>query len=219
MNEERITNAYRASKKIYDDVLTQGNLLTKLYIKLFWGVDDIELSKKVLRFIPDGFQGTLLDIPVGTAVFTLTKYSNLKNAKITCVDYSKEMLALAMERFKSLSQTNIRCIQGDVGNLRFGDETFDILLSMNGFHAFPDKEKAFTETARVLKKGGAFIGCFYIKKEKFLTDFVVNYFLAKKGWFTAPFQTKHELEEILKRLYSNVELFSEKAMVWFRCIK
>ena len=28
---------------------------------------------------------------------------------------------------------------------------------MNGFHAFPDKKKAFSETHRVLKKGGSFI--------------------------------------------------------------
>jgi ubiquinone/menaquinone biosynthesis C-methylase UbiE len=45
-------------------------------------------------------------------------------------------------------------MQGDVGNLKFSNETFDIVLSMNGFHAFPDKEKAFSETARVIKKGG-----------------------------------------------------------------
>lgn len=34
---------------------------------------------------------------------------------------------------------------------------FDILLSMNKFHAFPDKMKAFEETARVIKQGGYFI--------------------------------------------------------------
>ena len=32
--------------------------------------------------------------------------------------------------------------------------SFDIVLSMNGFHAFPDKKKAFRETHRVLKPGG-----------------------------------------------------------------
>ena len=32
------------------------------------------------------------------------------------------------------------------------NETFDMVLSMNGFHAFPDKDHAFQETWRVLKK-------------------------------------------------------------------
>lgn len=39
-------------------------------------------------------------------------------------------------------------------------ETYDIVVSMNGFHAFPDKERAFRETWRVLKNGGTFIACF-----------------------------------------------------------
>lgn len=38
---DKIQNAYEASKHIYDDVLTQGNIFSKLYIKLFWsGTND-----------------------------------------------------------------------------------------------------------------------------------------------------------------------------------
>ena len=33
----------------------------------------------------------------------------------------------------------------------------DTVVSMNGFHAFPDKQKAFHEIWRVLKPGGNFI--------------------------------------------------------------
>ena len=103
--------------------------------------------------------------------------------------------------------------------MEFEDESFDILLLMNGFHAFPDKKKAFEETVRVIKKGGYFIGCFYIKKEKRLTDFLVNMVLSKKGWFTPPFQTKKELAKLLGKLYTDVELYSEKSIVWFKCTK
>ena len=31
---DKIQNAYESSKNIYDDVLTQGNIFSKLYIKL-----------------------------------------------------------------------------------------------------------------------------------------------------------------------------------------
>ena len=34
------------------------------------------------------------------------------------------------------------------------DASYDIVMSMNGFHAFPDKKKALKETYRVLKKSG-----------------------------------------------------------------
>ena len=59
---DKIQNAYETSKNIYDDVLTQGNIFSKLYIKLFWS---------------------------GTAVFTENKWISLKNAHInsTIVEY------------------------------------------------------------------------------------------------------------------------------------
>ena len=34
------------------------------------------------------------------------------------------------------------------------NESVDTVVSMNGFHAFPDKQKAFHEIWRVLKPGG-----------------------------------------------------------------
>ena len=38
---DKIQNAYETSKNIYDDVLTQGNIFSKLYIKLFWSGTDV----------------------------------------------------------------------------------------------------------------------------------------------------------------------------------
>lgn len=46
---DKIQNAYETSKNIYDDVLTQRNIFSKLYIKLFWsGTDDKMLGSKAL---------------------------------------------------------------------------------------------------------------------------------------------------------------------------
>lgn len=219
MNETKIKHAYKQSKKIYDDVLTQNSWFSKLYINVFWGVNDWEIANNVLAYIPDNFSGKLLDIPVGTGVFTVAKYAQLPLAKICCIDYSQEMLNQAKAKFNKANLENVECMQGDVGKLPFNSESFDIVLSMNGFHAFPDKARAYDEAARVLKKGGEFVGCFYIKRECRRTDFVVNHILSKKGWFTPPFHTKSELKEILKNRFTSVDLYSNKAMVWFKCVK
>ena len=113
---DKIQNAYETSKNIYDGVLTQGNFFSRLYIKLFWsGTDDNEIARKVLAYIPDDFSGNLLDVPVGTAVFTAQKWIFMKNAHITCLDYSIDMLEQARKRLNS--HAHINCIQGDVGNL------------------------------------------------------------------------------------------------------
>ena len=216
--KDKIKDAYESSKNIYDDVLTQDNIFSKLYIKLFWsGTDDNVIAHKVLSYIPDDFSGQLLDVPVGTAVFTKNKWISLKNAHITCLDYSKDMLEQAKTRFTD--HNHIQCIQGDVGNLPMKDETFDIVLSMNGFHAFPDKIKAFQEIWRVLKPGGDFIACFYIKGKSKRTDWLVKNILSKKGWFTPPFQTEEELKEILDKLYQIIDIHIDGSMIYFHCRK
>ena len=215
---DKIQKAYQASKKIYDDVLTQGSIFSKLYIKFFWsGTDDNEIARKLLSYIPDDYSGTILDVPVGTAVFTAKKWAALTRAKITCLDYSKDMIAQAENRLGKYE--HISFVQGDVGKLPMEKESFDMVLSMNGFHAFPDKDKAFQETWRVLKNGGIFIACFYIKGKSRITDWLVKNILSKKGWFTPPFHTENELKIILEKLYRNIDIHVDGSMVYFKCIK
>lgn len=220
MKENNIKKAYKSSKNIYDDTLTGNKFWAKLYNNLFWaGVDDTIIAKKVLDIIPHDFSGEILDVPVGTAVFTVEKYAALPLAQIVCLDYSEDMLMQAQSRFNERQISNIKCVQGDVGNLPFEDNRFDILISMNGFHAFPDKEKAFAETYRVLRKGGIFSGCFYIKGECRRTDFLIDHFLSPKGWFTPPFQKFSELKHTLEELYSSVKISNEHSIAYFQCVK
>ena len=217
--KDKIKGSYKQSKNIYDDVLTQSKWWSKLYIRLFWGVDDMEIAEKLFHMLPDNFDGSLLDVPCGTLNLTSQKYRHISNAQITCLDYSEDMLAIARERAYQQDLSHLSLIQGDVGKLAFQDNSFDVVLSMNGFHVFPNKHKAYEETARVLKTGGLFIGCFYIKGEYSPSDFIVKTILSKKGWFTPLFQTKEDVLSVLQKYYSKVEIYSEKAMVWFRCIK
>ena len=215
---DNIKSAYHSSKDIYDDVLTQGNVWSRMYMSFFWeGTDDREVAKRILSYIPDDFHGEILDVPVGTAVFTEEKWRRLKNAGIMCLDYSEDMLEKAKARLANCE--HISFVQGDVGQLPLADSSCDIVLSMNGFHAFPDKNKAFRETYRVLKPGGQFIACFYIKGKNKRTDWLVHRILSKKGWFTPPFPTEEQLLKILDRLYLQTDYNVDGSIAYFRCIK
>lgn len=114
----------------------------------------------MLDFIPDDFHGRLLDVPVGTAIFTARKYRRMKAAEIIGLDYSKEMIAIAILRKETENISNLSLVQGDVGELPYADESFDCVLSMNGFQTFPDRDKAFAEIFRVLKPAVAFVAAF-----------------------------------------------------------
>ena len=139
---DKIQDSYRQSRNIYDDVLTRSTWWSRVYMDLFWGgVDDNEIAHKVLSYIPDNFAGKLLDVPVGTGVFTAAKYARMLRADIIGLDYSQDMLKQARVRFREERIGNCRLIQGDVGALPFADSTFDIVLSMNGFHAFRTRRR------------------------------------------------------------------------------
>lgn len=213
---DQIKDAYRSSKNIYDDVLTQGSFLSRLYIRVFWsGTDDNRIAQILTGYVPDDFRGKLLDVPVGTAVFTYRRWNQLKAADICCLDYSEDMIHQAESRLED----HVKCIQGDVGALPFEDETFDCVFTMNGFHAFPDKQKAYAEINRVLRQGGSLIGCFYIKGESKITDWLVSHVLSKKGWFTPPFQSGEEVKESLESFCHDVKIQTDGSIVYFRCIK
>lgn len=217
---DKIKDSYRSSMNIYDDVLTQNKWWSKLYIDLFWGgIDDNEIAASVLKYIPENFSGKLLDVPAGTAVFTHKKYAELKNADITCLDYSPDMLEKAKERFKADGLTNVTAMEGNVEALPFEDCTFDIVLSMNGFHAFPNRNRAILETLRVLKKGGKLIACFYIEGQSKRTDLLVKNILTKKGWFSPPFFDRLSVQTTLGEIYEIKHFHIRGSMVYFCATK
>lgn len=74
-----------------------------------------------------------------------------------CKAYGIELVAKAVERSKEYAQkNNLGCqfIIGDVRNMPFSDNFFDIVMSFGTIEHFLDSSKAVKEFYRVVKKGG-----------------------------------------------------------------
>ena len=222
---DEIRRSYKAlggMGTVYDGIITRSTLLGKVMDSLVWGLDQALAAQWVedaLAPVPAGFSGSLLEVPVGTGVLTMPLYAGLPGAAVTCLDYSADMMDHARQRATALGLSNVAFVQGDVGALPFADESFDLVLSLNGFHAFPDKDAAFSETCRVLKPGGVFCGCFYISGEFGRTDWFVRHMYVPRGFFTPPFETKESLTNRLRTLYAQVEVRTVRAEGIFRCVK
>ena len=222
---DEIRRSYKAlggMGTVYDGIITRSTLLGKVMDSLVWGLDQALAAQWVedaLAPVPAGFSGSLLEVPVGTGVLTMPLYAGLPEAAVTCLDYSADMMDHARQRATALGLSNVAFVQGDVGALPFADESFDLVLSLNGFHAFPDKDAAFSETCRVLKPGGVFCGCFYISGEFGRTDWFVRHMYVPRGFFTPPFETKESLTNRLRTLYAQVEVRTVRAEGIFRCVK
>lgn len=222
---DTIQNAYCALGKeatFYDGMITCSTLSGKAVCKLVWNMDretNTRYLERALSGLPEDFSGRLLEVPVGTGVLTMPIYQGLPHADITCLDYSADMMAQAQRRAGNLGLKNVQFQQGDVGKLPFADGSFDLVLSLNGFHAFPDKEAAYRETFRVLKPGGIFCGCFYIKGENRRTDWLIDHLYTPKGFFTPPYETADSLRKRLEERYEQVKLDTVESMACFICRK
>ena len=222
--KEAIRGAYRMTggNNFYDGMITCTTLSGKAVCRLVWDMNKAENDdylEKALSDIPENFSGRLLEVPVGTGILTMPVYQTLPAADITCLDYSTDMMGQAQEKANRLKLNNVIFQQGDVGALPYEDDAFDIVLSLNGFHAFPDKEAAYREVFRVLRPGGTFCGCFYVMGEHKRTDWFVRHVYEKTGFFTPPYETVSSLKARLKDAYDEVHVGNLKSIAWFICRK
>lgn len=225
MVHEEIGKAYKLLGReaaFYDGMITCSTVFGRAVCKLVWDMkraDNERYLQLALSGIPEDFSEKLLEVPVGTGVLTMPIYRKWQDADVTCIDYSADMMATAQKRAKIMGLSHVRFLRGDVGALSFEDECFDIILSLNGFHAFPDKDAAYREIFRVLKPGGIFCGCFYIRGEKRRTDWLIHHFYEPKNFFTPPYETAESLKNRLESLYSGVTLDTVKSLACFCCRK
>ena len=222
--KEAVRGAYRltGSNSFYDGMITCSTPAGKAVCRLVWDMNRAECDdylEKALSGIPEDFSGKLLEVPVGTGILTMPLYRTLPGAEVTCLDYSPDMMRQAREKAERLKLSNVSFRQGDVGALPFADGSYDAVLSLNGFHAFPDKEAAYRETFRVLKPGGIFCGCFYVSGECRRTDRFVRGLYEKMKFFTPPYETVPSLKNRLEGLYEKVTVGNVKGIAWFVCRK
>ena len=203
-------------------MMTNADLPARLALKFFWGLDETAYQKflaQAFAGIPKNFSGRLLEVPVGTGVLSLPIYQELIDAEIFCLDYSDKMLYAAKKRATRLNLRNVKFLQGDVANLPFDDNFFDAVLSVNGFHVFRDKISAWNETYRVLKRGGIFCGCMYVKGENRRTDIFVKQFCDRQGFFSPPHETLADLKKILSNRYTRADVTNVESFAGFVCTK
>lgn len=222
--KDAIQNAYRLTggNSFYDGMITCSTPSGRAVCHWVWDMNKAECDaylEKALSGIPEHFSGRLLEVPVGTGILTMPLYGTLPEADITCLDYSPDMMAQAQEKANRLGLKNVTFRQGDVGALPYAGNTFDVVLSLNGFHAFPDKEAAYQEVFRVLKPGGTFCGCFYVQGEQQRTDWFIRHVYEMAKFFTPPYETVASLKTRLEGMYVDVTVGNVKGIAWFVCRK
>ena len=79
-----------------------------------------------------------------------------EKGKVIGVDMTEKMIEKARQNASKLNYTNVEFRHGDIENLPMASNIADVVVSNCVLNLVPDKKQAFTETFRVLKKGGHF---------------------------------------------------------------
>jgi len=109
-----------------------------------------EVARRARTFMP----GHILETAAGTGVVTEALHRALPDAEIIATDLNAPMLDVAAARMRS---NKVSFEAADAQDLRFADESFDLVVCQFGVMFFPDKVLGNTEARRVLRSGGHYL--------------------------------------------------------------
>lgn len=135
-----------------------------------------------------------------------------EKGKVIGLDMTEAMIERARKNNEKLGFQNVEFVLGDIENMPIVSETADVVVSNCVLNLVPDKEKAFGETYRILKKGGHFS----------ISDVVVNGTLPAglqnaaemyAGCVAGAISKEAYLQLISQKGFKNIRLQKEKKVV------
>lgn len=129
--------------------------------------------------------------------------------KVVGLDMTEKMIEKANINKSKLGYENVEFVLGDIEQMPFEDNIFDVVISNCVLNLVPDKEKAFAEIYRVLKKGGHFC----------ISDIVTEGILPEKlqevatlyvGCVSGALTKETYLDIVQKAGFNNIQIRKEK---------
>jgi ubiquinone/menaquinone biosynthesis C-methylase UbiE len=124
------------------------------------GIDLMKERERLGNYVTMEGPSKIVDVSVGTGA-NLVALSNrfrgeMGRFNLHGLDMSRGMLRIAKRKFKELG-INVGLVQGNVLNLPYQDDYFDLVIHSGGISTFSDKSHALEEMWRVAKPWGIVI--------------------------------------------------------------
>jgi len=97
----------------------------------------------------------VLDVGCGAGTDSLVAAQMVgSQGRVVGIDMTPEMLSKARSAAADAAIAHVEFVQGEVEELPFADETFDVVISNGVIDLIPDKDAVFSGIFRVLRPGG-----------------------------------------------------------------
>ena len=133
-NEKEVTKYFLAHKRLKN---------------MWWDLYDI-ISRNIIKYISVK-KGKVLDVGCGYGGLMKGLSYHRKNLSFVGIDLSKAMINVGK---KYISNKKIKFSLMSADNIKFEDESFDLVICKDTFHHLNNPVKVLKEMYRVLKKGG-----------------------------------------------------------------
>lgn len=147
---------------------------------------------------------TVLDAACGVGYGSVMMIEHGKAAKVIGMDLSEQAIGEARRRYNSV-QNAIFCL-GDVENLAFDDNSFDVYTSFETIEHVPHPERLLQEAVRVLKPDGILL---ISTPNRMVTNPGISITGKPFNKFHLREWSFEEFESLLRQFFRNVEMLTQ----------
>lgn len=155
----------------------------------------------------------ILDVGAGTGLVSAFFHDKYRDASITLVDVSEDMLQKAKNRFSDID--NIEYLLADFSEADFGVGVYDLVVSGLAIHHLEDDQKQmlFNKIYRALKPGGMFINADQVLGQTPAIDKIY-----KQAWIdkveASIGLTREEKQQAYKRVQLDIMAPLQDQLLW-----
>ncbi len=196
-------------KYIWDQAW-QATSNTVHFKDIFHLIDEIKLEY-LLPLLPSNKKDIKI-VEVGCGSARLSCFLASCGYNTTCLDYSENALEVARKNYQ-LTKNKGEFILGDVRDLPFQDDIFDIVLSTGLLEHFKEPNIVVNEMVRILKPGGIFYSDIVPDKfSLFRSQLIILEKLNLRTQNDEPYEKKLNKDDIIEILQSsglnNINVFA-----------
>ncbi len=142
----------------------------------------------------------------------VARYETGDKGKVIGIDFTDEMINKARLNTEKLNFNNVEFRLGDIENIPINDNVADVVISNCVMNLVPNKQKAFSEVYRILKKDAHF-SISDIVLRGVLPDKIKNAAEMYAGCVASAIQQDNYLQIISDTGFKNIQLQKEKAII------